>query len=177
MTANSDGTYTLTLSGADAHSVAFTDRPNRDTAVMSTADLVAAWPVMFADSDPNAVLVEHEPAQAADSMVVELSDPALAGDSLSFTAKVLEDEEVTDNLKQIANVLHDDVPSTLSKVSLFIDAVHLPWVIYTCTVQPPAPFTTSAFDGQGRSSFGTACSQAGGSWSYTYAPPPPPPST
>jgi len=172
LTENPDGTYKLTLTGADPHAIAFTDRPSRDSAIMSTADLIDAWPVMFADSDPNAVLVEHQHSQAADSMVVELSDPVLHEDSLSFTAKVQEDESIGSNLKQIANVLHDSVPATLSKVSLFIDDVSFAAITYTCTVQPPTPITVAQNAVVPGWTFERACSAAGGSTSRTYVPPP-----
>lgn len=169
---NPDGTYKLMLTGADQHVIAFTDRPGRDAAIISTADLVDAWPTMFADSDPNAVLVEHEHAQAADSMVVELSDPVWAGDSLTFSAKIKADEAIGTSLRQIANVLHDDVPATLSKVSLFVDDASFAAVTYTCSVQPPTPITVAKTAVVPGWSFERACDSAGGSTSQTYALPP-----
>ncbi len=54
----SDGDYTLTLTGIDPHVMAFTDRPVRDSVIVPATDLIAAWPGLFADSPPNAVLVE-----------------------------------------------------------------------------------------------------------------------
>ena len=44
MKKNADGSYLLTLTGADDAITAFTDRPVRDTAVVPLGRAVIAWP-------------------------------------------------------------------------------------------------------------------------------------
>lgn len=117
---NGDGSYTLTLTGIDAHVMAFTDRPERDAFVVDAVGLVAMWSDFFADSDPNAVLVEHGADGEADSIVLTLSDPSIDEQGLTFTALPLIDE-VPAPLVRIAGKLHRSPPTQFSAVSLFID--------------------------------------------------------
>lgn len=120
LTDNGDGTYTLTLTGIDPHLMAFTDRPNRDAVVVDAAGLVGMWEAFFADSDPNAVLVEHAPDDTADSVVMTLSDPSLDDQRLTFTAIPLV-EEVPPSLARLAGSVHSVLPTEFSSASLFID--------------------------------------------------------
>jgi hypothetical protein len=133
-----DGSYLLTLTGIDPHIVAFTVRPDRDTQIMDARMLVEAWPGMFQDSPPNAVLVEHDAQGESDSLVVVLTKPQLAGDSLSFTAEVLLDEAPT-VLEGHIGTLHSSTPRSFSEASLFIDSVN-------CVSDPnsdnPCPYGT-----------------------------------
>lgn len=119
---NGDGTFTLTLNNIDPHIIAFTDRPDRDSAIIDTADLVADWPDLFADSAPNAVLVEHQPTGAANSVVVTLDNPELAGATLTFEAVLLA-EEVPASVANHAGTIHLTPPETFQEASFFIDDV------------------------------------------------------
>lgn len=114
------GNYTLTLTDIDPHVVAFTDRPDRDAEILDVRDLVAAWPRLFADSPPNAVLVEHLIDGQSDSIVVELSDPVLATSGLTFTAVPLTGP-VPDSLKRLVGSVHNEPPATFGDVTVFID--------------------------------------------------------
>jgi hypothetical protein len=51
-TTTADGTHTLTLTGVDPGVTAFTDRPDRDAAVIPIDQFVREWPSMFEDSAP-----------------------------------------------------------------------------------------------------------------------------
>jgi len=117
-----DGTFVLILNDIDAHTIGFTDRPNRDSAIIATKDFVEAWPNLFADSAPNAVLVEHQPDGAANSIVLTLETPTLAESTLTFEA-VLLTEEVPQSVAEHAGTLHPRPPETFEVASLFIDDV------------------------------------------------------
>lgn len=122
-TTDAEGTHTLTLTGIDAGVTAFTDRPDRDAAVVPAEQFVQEWPSMFEDSAPNAVLVEHEPSGASDSFVVTLFDPVLEGSTLSFNAKIVDAEDHSDQIPGLTATPHREPPASFSTVSLFIDNV------------------------------------------------------
>lgn len=132
LTPEADGTYTLTMDDIDPKVMGFTDRPDRQTMILSAEDLVEAWPTMFADSAPNAVLVEHEPSGETDSLVVVLSDPRLDGSTMTYTAEILEDEAHPSSVEGIVNSTHVDPPAEFADVSLFIDDVNLEESVYSC---------------------------------------------
>ena len=125
---NADGSYTLTLTDIDPHVIAFTDRPVRDSQIMDAADLVRNWPGYFADSPPNAVLVEHSPSGVSDSVVLTISQPQLitspdgASSSVTFRGDLITDEH-PEALKRIAGTLHTTPPATFNDASLFIDDI------------------------------------------------------
>ena len=169
MKPNANGTYLLTLNGADDSITAFTDRPDRDSAVASIARAVEVWPMVFADAAPNAVLVIHDPKGSSDSFVVELTDPHLIGAStLTFQAKVLTADVMTPSSKQLAKSLYVTPPASFNAVSMFIDDVSTTTVNIpaksVCVdktgaqINPPGSVNTSAETG----SFDAACQSAGG---------------
>jgi len=169
MKKNADGSYLLTLTGADDAITAFTDRPVRDTAVVPLSRAVIAWPQVFASASPNAVLVEHAPSGASDSFVVELTDPKLLNAStITFKAVLVQNDVQPASLKPIANAQYAVPPATFGTVSLFIDNVTTTTVNYpamsTCIsstggeLTPPGSVATSSESG----SFSTACQNAGG---------------
>lgn len=119
----SDGSYRLTLTGIDPHVMAFTDRPARDTQIIGIQALADVWNELFASAAPNAVLVEHNSQGEADSVVLELSSPEVVGDSITYSAQVLKDENAQD-LSGLVGTLHLEIPSTFNEASLFIDDVN-----------------------------------------------------
>lgn len=119
---NGDGTVTVILTEIDPHVIGFTDRPDRDSAVIQVSDLVREWPAIFADSAPNAVLVEHYPNGREDSVVLTMSNPRLSEDSLTFDATVLL-EEFPESLKSHAGTQYAQPPIQFEDASLFIDSV------------------------------------------------------
>ncbi|MFN7148577.1 MAG: pentapeptide repeat-containing protein [Microthrixaceae bacterium] len=122
-TTGADGAHTLTLAGIDPGVTAFTDRPDRDAAVVPADRFVQEWPAMFEDSAPNAVLVEHEPSGKSDSFVVTLFDPVLDGSTLTFTAEIVDGEDHSDQIPGLTETPHSEPPASFSTVSLFIDSV------------------------------------------------------
>jgi hypothetical protein len=106
---DSDGD-TLTLRGITPSTLYFSDRPERVTGHMTTADFVDLWAIgdnSFETDPPNAVLAFLEPgADVPDDVVILLKEPSLdgAGD-LSYSIEVLE----------------GTVPAQTGPVTLFID--------------------------------------------------------
>jgi hypothetical protein len=141
----SDGTYRLTMSGIDPHVMAFTDRPARDTQIIGIQALADSWDELFASAPPNAVLVEHNAQGEADSVVLELTSPEVEGDSITFSAQVL-DEKKAQGVSGLAGTLHSEAPSTFNEASLFIDDIECPpdadptdacfMLVYTSTFVP-----------------------------------------
>lgn len=89
---NGDGTWTLTLTDVDPVVLGFTDRPLRDAQAGTVERLVEGWSAMFADSNPNGVVVAHNAQGETNSAVVELLDPKLNGSTMTYTVRVLTNE-------------------------------------------------------------------------------------
>lgn len=98
---------TITLKGINPQTLMFSDRPERMTGDASTAKFIEFWKSGKSDFEkdpPNATIstiVNGKP----ELTVVELMDPVLSGDSLTYTIKVLGMEP----------------PKAGENVSLFID--------------------------------------------------------
>ena len=105
-------TSTLTLVGISPVTTFFTDRPERRAGGMTTAEFVPFWGEgkdSFAKDPPNADLsiIENGKLQQA---VVELTNPVLKGDTLTYTV----------------NVIKGPVPARGSNASVFIDIIGMP---------------------------------------------------
>ena len=104
----SDG-KTLTLNGVPS-TLYFADRPNRIAGHMKTDNFVAEWAKgknSFKSNPPNAVLSTFSESGVTDT-TVELTDPQLKGNQLSYQLKVLDGE----------------LPKQFKSASLFIDGHH-----------------------------------------------------
>jgi hypothetical protein len=102
----------LTLNGINPVTVMFSDRPERIAGHMPTARFVPFWSEgkdSFLKDPPNATLSFLEDATQAD-VVVELQDPSLSGEDLSYRVKVLE----------------GSIPAQAGLASLFIDIIGMP---------------------------------------------------
>ena len=102
----------LTLKGINPITVLFSDRPERLAGHMKTANFVPFWGEgadSFKSDPPNATLSVLEGAEMA-NVVVELSEPRLAGGDLSYAVKVLEGQP----------------PASGGAASLFIDIIGMP---------------------------------------------------
>ena len=102
----------LTLKGVGATTVFFADRPERVTGHMSTRAFVPFWKEgkeSFLADAPHATLSFLGQGDAAD-VVMELRDPVLKGDDLTYGATILQ----------------GDVPAKGGVVSLFIDLIGVP---------------------------------------------------
>ncbi|MSO27309.1 MAG: hypothetical protein EXQ60_04500, partial [Candidatus Nanopelagicales bacterium] len=118
---NADGSYTLTLTDVDPHTLAFTDRPARLAKVLSTTSVVNSWNYLFAGDAPNAVLVELNPAGAEDSVVMTLGNPTMTGNVVSYPATILVDEAISETLKGVVGSQRSTPPLKFKSASLFID--------------------------------------------------------
>lgn len=102
----------LILGGTSPITLFFSDRPERIAGNMQTAVFVPFWAKgkdSFLAVPPNADVSILE-GDKLRQVVVELQDPALDGDSLSYTVKALK----------------GDMPSKGSDISVFIDVVGMP---------------------------------------------------
>jgi hypothetical protein len=121
----------LTLTGVSPITVMFSDRPERIAANMKTAAFVPFWSKgkdSFLSDPPNADISILEGDQLR-QIVAVLQDPALQGDNLTYTIKVVQ----------------GDMPATGSDVSVFIDIIGMPMT--------PLSFAGVARRGYGRAYF------------------------
>jgi hypothetical protein len=105
-------TSKLTLNGVSPVTVMFSDRPERIAANMRTAAFVPFWSKgkdSFLSDPPNADISILEGDQLR-QIVAVLQDPALQGDDLTYTVKLVQ----------------GDMPATGSDVSVFIDIIGIP---------------------------------------------------
>ncbi len=102
----------LTLAGVNPATVMFSDRPERIAGHMTTARFVPFWSEgsdSFLKDPPNATLSFLDD-KTLDDAVVELRDPVLAGNDLSYQVKILE----------------GTIPASAGAASLFIDIIGMP---------------------------------------------------
>jgi hypothetical protein len=105
-------TNKLTLTGVSPVTVFFTDRPERLAGNMKTASFIPFWSEgkdSFKSNPPNADISLLE-GKTLTQIVVELQDPALTGDDLTYTVKLLQGE----------------MPAKATEVSVFIDVIGRP---------------------------------------------------
>lgn len=117
------GVYTLTLTGAPAQTINFSDRPQRIVGVQSTADFLDV--LGFSPKNPpNAALVAQT-SIGEDVLVIELFNPVYTNDAegtLTYDARVLENYAGT-GLAFLAQQQNDDkMEATFTDASLFIDS-------------------------------------------------------
>jgi len=102
----------LTLQGIAPTTILFSDRPDRITGHVPSAEFFDSWGEgddSFADVPPNAVLSILTEDEINDVVVV-LSDPALDGDQMSYSVDILDGE----------------MPVSGGPSSLFIDTIGRP---------------------------------------------------
>ncbi|MGE3872461.1 MAG: hypothetical protein AB7F74_05840 [Parvibaculaceae bacterium] len=102
----------LTLEGVSPITVMFTDRPKRIASHMLTTGFVPFWSKgkdSFLSDPPNADVSILE-GNKLQQVIVTLMDPALQGDNLSYTVKILQ----------------GDMPAKGADVSVFIDVIGMP---------------------------------------------------
>lgn len=105
------GAGTLSLTGVDADTVWFQDRPGRDAGRMTTGDFVDGWDAAgFGDDPPNAALEISTPSGTSASHVLELSNPRW--DEAATT--LMYDVEVAADGTEV-------LPAEFDAASLFID--------------------------------------------------------
>jgi hypothetical protein len=102
----------LVLRGVNPVTVCFTDRPARMAGHMQTSRFVLLWSQgkdSFVKDNPNATLSVFSGDNVAD-LVVELSNPQLSGDDLTYDARLLEGTP----------------PANGGACALFIDVIGMP---------------------------------------------------
>jgi hypothetical protein len=117
------GTYTLTLSGAAAQTVYFSDRPERIVGLAPT-QLFLDGLGFTPENPPNAALVADTGTGETEILVIELFDPVYDADAgtLTYDARVLADY-AEPGLASLARQQTDyDYPATFGDGSLFIDS-------------------------------------------------------
>ena len=142
---------TLTLAGISPNSIVFADRPVRAAGHLLTQHLLEEWTDgSFAKDPPNAtVSVMSKDGASVRDAVVELRDPHLDGDRLTFDVRVLE----------------GDLAGADGPASVFVDIIGL-------------PFTPLSVAGVARRSarraywYGAATAGAAAAYGYPYGPPP-----
>lgn len=120
-----DGGYRLLLDHVDDHSIWFTDRPDRDSGVLETGNLVGSWGAFGFDEDPpNVALIAHDGAGVAETAVVTMANP-----QYDTTYRVMvADITFVDSAPEFTPAPGGEVE--LGQLSLFVD---------DATVQIPAP--------------------------------------
>jgi hypothetical protein len=111
------GTSKLTLTGVSPVTVFFTDRPERIAGNMRTTAFIPFWSVgkdSFKSNPPNADISLLNDGKLT-QIIVELQDPVLAGDNLTYTVKLLQGE----------------MPAKADDVSVFIDIIGRPLTPYS----------------------------------------------
>lgn len=168
---------TVVMKNVDPHTVWFTDRPARESGVITTEQLVAQWDdgETFDTEPPNAALVLHVPATVEDgsvteTIVAEVRDAAYDAATNTFYARLhaLSIEEagtVSGSLSAHADGHALAWPNVGGAVSLFIDDVAAD------TLTDPAVLTTSSTPTPSpKSAPGTTTSDAGKATVNTQAP-------
>jgi hypothetical protein len=105
-------TNKLTLENVSPVTVFFTDRPERIAGNMKTSAFLPFWSEgkdSFQSDPPNADISIVE-GKTLKQTVVELQDPVLDGDNLTYTVKLIK----------------GDMPSTGTEVAVFIDIIGRP---------------------------------------------------
>jgi len=120
------GVYTLTLTGAAAQTVYFSDRPERVVGVLPMQDFLATLG-FTPENPPNAALVAQT-NQGEDVLVIELLSPVYdeAAGTLTYDARVLENYR-EEGLRFLADRQDDPtMPEQFGAASLFVDGPSCP---------------------------------------------------
>jgi hypothetical protein len=115
-------TFSLSLTGVDPDALFFTDRPARDTGVISVDRMLA----LLADSDegsPNGVVEVFGGEQGPVALAVELDDPAYDATTgtLTYEARTLKRTKGS-RLDHYDDRLATELPATFDRAALFIDS-------------------------------------------------------
>jgi len=108
----------LTLLGIGATTLLFSDRPDRVTAHVPTAEFVDGWgdgDDSFASNPPNAVLSSFDGDEVNDVVVV-LSEPVLKGSDLSYLVTITDGELAAKSAE--SSMFIDMIGRPLSPVSV-----------------------------------------------------------
>lgn len=140
-------TYTLTLRGVAKRVTSFTDRPLRAASMLGVEEFIKYWDGGTFESDPpNAALVIDDAPEGRDTFVVELSDPATKGDTLTYRATLIRDEP-TGRLTGFADQVDAKPPKKFGPASLFIDSLPSKLINITVSGVPAGTINGLVFGG------------------------------
>jgi hypothetical protein len=116
----------LTLSGAAAQTIYFSDRPARIVGAVPTATFLAS--LGFTPTDPPNAAVVAQTAAGEDILVVELFNPTYdeGAATLTYAARVLAEYAGERFGALPARRADDDLPASFGPTSLFIDDANCP---------------------------------------------------
>ena len=103
----------LTLNGVSPMTVFFSDRPTRVAGHVATSEMIPLWSEgkdSFLKDPPNATLSTFTADGKVGNVVVELKNPGLKGDQMTYDVRVLEGK----------------LPDKAEGASLFIDVIGMP---------------------------------------------------
>ena len=103
----------LTLKGVSPMTVYFSDRPTRVAGHIATNEMIPLWSEgkdSFLKDPPNATLSTFTADGKVANVVVELKNPALSGDQMTYDVRLLQGK----------------LPDNAEAASLFIDVVGMP---------------------------------------------------
>jgi hypothetical protein len=121
-TAGEGTDVTLTVTGVDPDALFFTDRPVRDTGVITVTRMLNVLDESRNEGPPNAAVELLDDKNSDSVLALELAettyDPATA--MLTFSAKRL--DSVDGNLEHLDDRLDEELPAEFGRVALFIDS-------------------------------------------------------
>lgn len=122
-----EGVYLLTLTGAAAQTLFFSDRPERIVGTVETPKFLDGLGFTPANP-PNAALVVYTPDGERDVLVIELFNPVYTEDvndpgnvSVTYEARALEAYHGDGLAEWVTEQEDDELPAQFSDISLFID--------------------------------------------------------
>lgn len=116
-----DGVYQVTLDGAFAQTVYFSDRPDRIVGSVAMDQFIEG--LGFSPENPPNAAIVTQTDQGEDVLVVELLNPVWdeSGGTLTYDVRVLDDYQGQGLADLAAQQSDDTLPETLGETSLFID--------------------------------------------------------
>jgi hypothetical protein len=116
---------TLTLTGVDADTIYFSDRPFRVTGTETTEKFAAEWSEggdSFLKNPPNAALVLKDANENEDTLLVELLSLEYTAATQTAVYKVRMLEQPTKALSELHKSVDLDIADRFGSASLFIDS-------------------------------------------------------
>ena len=130
-----DGSFTLTLDGANQQTIYFSDRPERVFGLATTTAFLEGLG-FTPDDPPNAALVVTTDRGKEDVLIIELFDPVWdeASGTLSYTIQVLADYEESGLAFAAKQQTDYDLAEPFGPGGLFIDGCGMAASIVICAI-------------------------------------------
>ena len=135
------GRYRLVLKRVEKESVAFADRPSRQTAVVATKLFFQLWKTEFKGSPPNAALVLPGSDPRHDTFVFELGAPKFdeAHGTVFFPVRLL--KATPSRFTYLRSRLDTKPPRTFGRATLFVDYLSESQSYCGVAIQNTSPYT------------------------------------